>query len=59
MPDTAAITGLPVVTPLMSAVTEQFRPMGQELKEWVEQFQTAPDKMMDSTQIGPAVRPIG
>ena len=56
--DRSRIAGLPVVSPLLSAVTEQFRPMGQELKEWVEQFQSAPDKMMDSTQVESPVRPI-
>lgn len=57
--DRSAITGLPVVSPLMSAVTEQFRPMGQELKEWVEQFQTAPDHKMDSTQAVRGLLPVG
>ncbi len=57
--DRSAIKDLPIVSPLMSAVTEQFRPMGQELKAWVEQFQTTPDKMMDSTQVESPTLPIG
>ena len=50
--DRESIRDLPVVTPLMSAVTETFRPMGQELEEWVRQFEAAAEETMDnSTQI--------
>lgn len=57
--DREAIRDLPVVTPLMSAVTETFRPMGQELEEWVRQFEAAPDETMDnSTQIPVLAPPV-
>lgn len=54
-----AITGLPVVTPLMSRRDGAVPPDGAGAKERVEQFQTTPEKMMDSTQVERPLRPIG
>jgi hypothetical protein len=52
-----SIEELPIVSPLVSTVSETLKPMGQELKDWVEQFQAGVDEM-DSTQIAAPATPV-